>query len=356
MLFFGFCYFFCNMSDPDGSSSSDSDLRFAGGNPSTPSERGAVNGGKAPRKSRQSSGSNDIIKELRRMESALSASIQEVSRRVDRLEGAPPAKRKATEVRRGSDTLSPIGWAGREDDMASVPRPQWSDSDQDEHDERAEVGDGRSGTPSVIQLSEENAALVSSAFSTVLPSAERKRVRDSFPCPGLEETRCPRLDPLFKTASVNKDTKSIDSELARIQSLMHDPAAPLIDLLHSLDTISSEDAKATITAAIKLLGNASANMSRLRRKRVLRAVNPDIMDLAEEDIFKTSAPNLFGPGFEGKMKERAESVKLLTASKAPPSNRKFFRGGRPPVPPRGGGQTRRGGRQWFRSDKPGPRK
>ena len=265
----------------------------------------------------------------------------------------PPAKRKATETRRGSDTLSPIGWAGHEDGLVTVPRPEWSDS---EEDERAEGGDGRSGAPSTIELSEDNAMFISSAFSTVLPSAERKRVRDWFPYPGLEETRCPRLDPLFNTVLVNKDAKSTDSELARIQSLMHDPAAPLINLLHSLETVSCEDARARITAAIKLLGNASANMSRLRRKRVLKAVNPDIMDLAEEDIFKASAPNLFGPGFEGKMKERAESVKLLTTSKAPPSNRKFFRGGRPPAPPRGGGQPRKGGRQWFRSDKPGPRK
>ena len=56
-----------------------------------------------------------------------------------------------------------------------------------------------------------------------------------------------------------------------------------------------------ITDSIKLLGNASANMSQLRWKRVLKAVNPDIMDIAEKDIFKTSALSLFGNGFERKM-------------------------------------------------------
>ena len=344
------------MSDSDGSFDMlEDDVESAGEKPPNSSERGALKGGKAPRKPRQSSGSDGVIKELRRMESALNAYmyIQEVSRRVDRLEGAPPAKRQATENRRGAGTSTPTCWADREDGVASVPCPQWSDS---EEEERVENEDGRSGAPSVIELSEDNAAFVSSAFTTVLPSAERKRVRDSFPHPGLEATRCPRLDPLFKTASVNKDTKSTDAELARIQSLINDPATPLIQLLHSLDTVSCEDARLAITAAIKLLGNASANMSRLRRKRVLKSVNPDIADLAEDDILKSSAPNLFGPGFEGKMKERAESVKLLTASKAPPPNRKFFRGGRPPAPPRGGGQPRRGGRQWLRSDRPGPRK
>ena len=38
---------------------------------------------------------------------------------------------------------------------------------------------------------------------------------------------------------------------------MHDPGAPPIDYLHSLDTVSCEDARSIITASIKLLGNAS---------------------------------------------------------------------------------------------------
>ena len=84
------------------------------------------------------------------MEHALSASIQEVSRRVDSIEGTPPAKRKVTETRRGSDTLNPIGWEGQEHDLASVPRLEWSDS---EEDEQAEVEDGRSGDPATIELS-----------------------------------------------------------------------------------------------------------------------------------------------------------------------------------------------------------
>ena len=42
----------------------------------------------------------------------------------------------------------------------------------------------------------------------------------------------------------------------------------------------------------------------------------EVVDLAEEDILKTSTPNLFGISFEGKVKEKAESVKLPTVSKA----------------------------------------
>ena len=82
------------MSDPDGScNSSESDVESAGENLPNSSERGAVKDEKAPCKSRQSPGSAEIIKELRMMESTLSASIQRVSQRVDRLEGAPPSQK-----------------------------------------------------------------------------------------------------------------------------------------------------------------------------------------------------------------------------------------------------------------------
>ena len=47
-----------------------------------------------------------------------------------------------------------------------------------------------------------------------------------------------------------------------------------------------------ITVSNKLLGNTSANMLQLRWSSVLKAVNPDIVDLAKQDIFKTPAPNL----------------------------------------------------------------
>uniref|UniRef100_A0A1X7U831 Uncharacterized protein n=1 Tax=Amphimedon queenslandica TaxID=400682 RepID=A0A1X7U831_AMPQE len=56
-------------------------------------------------------------------------------------------------------------------------------------------------------------------------------------------------------------------------------------------------------------------MSKLRRKKTLKSVNPDIADLAQEDISLSVGQNLFGSGFEVKMKERAESVKLLAASR-----------------------------------------
>lgn len=149
--------------------------------------------------------------------------------------------------------------------------------------------------------------------------------------------------------------KTNDSELTKLQALILDPVGPLVKLLHGLDNPDGffpDEAHASISEAICLLGNASSHLSRLRCKKVLKSVNPDIHDLAdEESLFKSAAPNLFGAGFETKMKEQAESLKLLSSSKAQPPPRSFFTKVAL-LPPSGGGQMNRGGRQWQRKEKP----
>ena len=57
--------------------------------------------------------------------------------------------------------------------------------------------------------------------------------------------------------------------------------------------LSLGQAQETIADAMRLLGNASSQISRLRRKKILKAVNPEIQDLADEDLFSTAAPDLF---------------------------------------------------------------
>ena len=133
------------------------------------------------------------------------------------------------------------------------------------------------------------------------------------------------------SSSLAAKAKAADAELARIQAFVLDPVGPLIRILKateedqtSEDSVSLDEGKAAIADALRLLGNASAQISRLRRKKILKAVNPEIQDLADEDIFASAAPDLFGQGFEGKMKERAESLKLLNAASKPPPSKKFF--------------------------------
>ena len=81
---------------------------------------------------------------------------------------------------------------------------------------------------------------------------------------------------------------STDTELARIRAFVHDPAAPLLQLIHGTDPstegprgLDKEDVMKAAADTIRLLGNASAQIPKLRRRKILKAVNPDIQDLAD---------------------------------------------------------------------------
>ena len=93
-----------------------------------------------------------------------------------------------------------------------------------------------------------------------------------------------------------------------------DLVGPLVQLLELCQSgiMEQDEAILTLFVAITLLGNTSPQISRLRRKKVLKELNADIQDLAnKEDIFKEAAPKPFGNGFERIAKEMAEAEKLL---------------------------------------------
>ena len=206
-----------------------------------------------------------------------------------------------------------------------------------------------------LELSEETKKLVKKSFSIPLSNPERRETKCRAPPLDLPETRCPRLDPLFKTGESkfggNSEAKQVDNDLQKVQALMLDVAAPLLQLRSCVELGEEQslprDPAEMVDDALKLLGNAISSTSKIRRKRVLKACNPDIQDLAEEEsLFQEAGPNLFGQDFEKKMKERAEAVKILSKSQGPKS-RKFFRGGRHSQAQRGGGSSFRGGRVQY---------
>ncbi len=210
----------------------------------------------------------------------------------------------------------------------------------------------------VTELSETSRSLVQSAFSAPLSNTERRKIRTQYSHSGLPQTRCPKLDPVFKSASGKAETKTADAELARIQSFVLDPVGPLLHLLERFQAadddnpLAVEDAAHDIQEALRLIGNTSMQISTVRRKKVLKALNPEIQDLATEGRhFRDAAPQLFGSGFEKVMKDRAESIQILQKASKTASNsgqsypKKFFQKGRPTAPQRGGGQNSQGRRQ-----------
>ena len=290
------------------------------------------------------SATNRILTELRNMRSSFGGMIEDINTRVDELSekvNNPPPSTAPSQI--PESTPARRHWA--DDDSTAQDRPLvgphcWNNSDDEDGDcQRA-----------VIKLSEEDEKLVRTVFSSTLPNAERRRLRNSYPTTGLPQTKCPRLDPVFKSSLASKtDTKAIDSELARAQAFILDPIGPLTYILGKLESdqgVSSEELGKTLRESITLLGNASSQISRTRRKRVLKTLNPKMQDMAEEqELFGDSAPNLFGNGFESKMKERSDSLRILEKSSGPPpaKKRQFFRQSHPTGPQRGGGSANRGG-------------
>ena len=80
----------------------------------------------------------------------------------------------------------------------------------------------------------------------------------------------------------------------------------------ALTTTLENRKRRDIWDTLQLVGNAVSQTSRIRRRRILKQCNPDIINLADrQDLFKDAAPYFFSEGFEHKMKKRAESLKIL---------------------------------------------
>uniref|UniRef100_A0A1X7UUR2 Uncharacterized protein n=1 Tax=Amphimedon queenslandica TaxID=400682 RepID=A0A1X7UUR2_AMPQE len=167
------------------------------------------------------SAADKIISQLEKMETSLEKEIQSISKRVRCLEEQAPQspKRRATES-------SSSHWADRStsglDSMADCSWPV--SEDEEEQGDPSEMENIDQTIP--IQLSEENTKLVTSSFRKVLSSESRKRLRSAFPCPNLQDTRCPKLDSIFKGASIHRD-EDIGCRINTHQGANSRPSRPL---------------------------------------------------------------------------------------------------------------------------------
>jgi len=147
-------------------------------------------------------------------------------------------------------------------------------------------------------------------------------------------TKVPSLDKVM-AAQCSKSTKSNNRTLSKIQALILDALAPLttiLELFH-LDAkeVSSEQVAKAVELAVTLLGNASCHISDLRRTKVLKECNKDLVVWAQdhEAVFLKAAPQLFGPVFPKDATARLETVSALRKAKAASSSSSsssFWRG------------------------------
>ena len=153
-----------------------------------------------------------------------------------------------------------------------------------------------------LHLAQSGGKYLSSHFSTAVRNPTRRQWKEKYRAPNTSATACPNLDKVIK-GRLSSVTKSHDKQLARLQLLTWAHSPTFWRRLSALDAAQT---------ALKLLGNASANLKRERRKNAILSMNTRLVDMAEDDaIYKTAAPSFFGEGFCKKAKERGEELRCL---------------------------------------------
>ena len=206
--------------------------------------------------------------------------------------GVPPSPSPSSV----SASTSPA-WADRPLDEPLDLRPiQWPDDDESE-------------TPGkLVEVSEETKTFLNSCFGKPLTNPARQCLRKTVGVPKVDATKCPKLDRVVK-GSVTKETKDVDANLERIQTLVLDAVAPLVHVV--------ECARRGQLTNDTLIANASAQIAKERCKNALKDLNNDLLTLVEDDeSFENVAPMLFGDGFEKTMKEHVGAMRLEAPSAA----------------------------------------
>ena len=97
-----------------------------------------------------------------------------------------------------------------------------------------------------------------------------------------------------------------------------------------LDKATVEAMFGCVKKAIMLVGDTSTLVSSKRREQVLTKLNPVLASLGKED-FPDSGKQLFGDGFESRLKFRSETANTVADAKK--AGKSFFRGTAPPKVP-----------------------
>ena len=136
-----------------------------------------------------------------------------------------------------------------------------------------------------------------------------------------------QLDSYLKSEIIPA-TKAVDKKLATIQSHVLDAHSPLSAILETKADVPEETVTAA-TDAIKLMGNANAQISHLRRTKVISQMNKALLPLVDEDsTFREVSPSLFGPEFAQKSKQLVDQVKAM---RSPLDTFKLFFNQAPPT-------------------------
>ena len=212
--------------------------------------------------------------------------------------------------------------------------------------------DGSLNTSSRWEASEELDALLGITWKP-MPRFDRRTIIREFPRPSSDAAFTPMLDSYLP--AMISGAKVTDNNLRDMQDKVLDVLGPLCTIYENLNVLHESQNENSVTLdnsfvasmlnctkkAILLVGDTSAQLSSKRREQVLAKLNPCLSSLGKEE-FPDAGKQLFGDGFESRLKLRSETAN--TVAQAKQAGRPFFRVSAPRRP-----QGRyRGGRSQFR--------
>lgn len=178
----------------------------------------------------------------------------------------------------------------------------------------------------------------SASFSKFLDTNFRRKlsyqqslvIMDDWATPELDALSAPKLDQQLLNQvpfKVKKFVQERDKEMFNVQRAFLNATGPLCglhDCMENDSTPSYEEIKVALEQALCLLGSANAQLSILRRQRVLAAINRSRTNLAELPL-----PNakswLFGDDFPSLASKQAELSRGLTKNLAQTTGKSFPR-------------------------------
>lgn len=291
-----------------------------------------------------------VLHELRRDMQSMSARLEKVEGE-ERSSSAPsqstPRERRtaqsATQSAAGShghelDFAHSSSWAERMEEQDEILQSMDASTFEEGDDELDAAG------TKLFSTGERTESFLRQSFSAPVANSVRRQVKDRFGAPNLQFTASPHLDKVLRSR-VPAAVKARDKELARLQALGLDAVGPLTRIVEDAceGRLTASDNMDAVQTALRLLGNFAAQCNRTRRTAVLTALNPRIVDMAEEDtLYHDAGINLFGDGFCRKAKERDDEMRALNNMSATGARRETGKTTKSSFFPR---TDRRGGRQ-----------
>ena len=198
-----------------------------------------------------------------------------------------------------------------------------------------------------------------------LSAFKRKTICRKFPRPDVDAIYTPTMDAYL--SSLVPGVKAADKENKLLQDRLLDSLGPLSVMFEHVQRFLAEEKPGSniilsyaqmselgsmACNAMRLVGNSSALLSKQRRITVLNKINTKgtLVSLASEE-FPDAGKNLFGKGFEARIKTKSETAEtLLQTSSVGQRSKPFFRRRTTPLRSRGsrwGGANRNSQFQTF---------